>query len=49
MKTKGLLNDSCPFLYPQLWDVENKKRLRSMEGHSARVGSLSWNEHILSR
>lgn len=32
----------------QLWDVENQKRLRSMAGHSARVGSLSWNDHILS-
>ncbi|XP_068197130.1 cell division cycle protein 20 homolog [Antennarius striatus] len=32
----------------QLWDVENQKRLRSMAGHTARVGSLSWNEHVLS-
>uniref|UniRef100_A0A7N6C3Z7 CDC20/Fizzy WD40 domain-containing protein n=1 Tax=Anabas testudineus TaxID=64144 RepID=A0A7N6C3Z7_ANATE len=32
----------------QLWDVENQKRLRSMASHTARVGSLSWNEHILS-
>uniref|UniRef100_A0A8K9WUZ2 Cell division cycle 20 homolog n=1 Tax=Oncorhynchus mykiss TaxID=8022 RepID=A0A8K9WUZ2_ONCMY len=32
----------------QLWDVENQKRLRSMSGHTARVGSLSWNNHILS-
>ncbi|CAL8316134.1 cell division cycle protein 20 homolog [Gadus morhua] len=32
----------------QLWDVENQKRLRSMTSHTARVGSLSWNDHILS-
>jgi len=32
----------------QLWDVEAQKRLRSMSGHSARVGSLSWNSYILS-
>ncbi|KAK2822407.1 hypothetical protein Q5P01_022472 [Channa striata] len=32
----------------QLWDVENQKRLRSMASHTARVGTLSWNEHILS-
>ncbi|XP_072219836.1 cell division cycle protein 20 homolog isoform X1 [Leuresthes tenuis] len=33
----------------QLWDVENQKRLRSMPSHTARVGSLSWNDHVLSR
>ncbi|XP_029971103.1 cell division cycle protein 20 homolog [Salarias fasciatus] len=32
----------------QLWDVDNQKRLRSMASHTARVGSLSWNEHVLS-
>ncbi|XP_072219837.1 cell division cycle protein 20 homolog isoform X2 [Leuresthes tenuis] len=32
----------------QLWDVENQKRLRSMPSHTARVGSLSWNDHVLS-
>lgn len=32
----------------QLWDTESVKRLRNMEGHTARVGSLSWNSHILS-
>ncbi|KAJ3594962.1 hypothetical protein NHX12_004267 [Muraenolepis orangiensis] len=32
----------------QLWDVETQKRLRSMSGHTARVGSLSWNEHVLT-
>ena len=33
----------------QLWDVEAQKRVRSMPGHSARVGCLSWNSYILSR
>lgn len=32
----------------QLWDVQAGKQLRSMEGHTDRVGSLSWNRHILS-
>uniref|UniRef100_A0A8C5EKH3 CDC20/Fizzy WD40 domain-containing protein n=1 Tax=Gouania willdenowi TaxID=441366 RepID=A0A8C5EKH3_GOUWI len=32
----------------QLWDVENQKRLRSMASHTARVSSLSWNDHVLS-
>lgn len=31
-----------------LWDVANEKRLRTMSGHSARVGSLCWNEHVVS-
>jgi len=32
----------------QLWDVEQAKPLRKMKGHSARVSSMSWNQHILS-
>lgn len=32
----------------ELWDVQCQKRLRSMDGHSARVGCLSWNDHVLS-
>ena len=32
----------------QLWDVNQGKQLRSMDGHSDRVGALSWNRHILS-
>ncbi|MBN3313277.1 CDC20 protein, partial [Atractosteus spatula] len=32
----------------QLWDVDSQKRLRSMASHTARVGCLSWNNHILS-
>ena len=32
----------------QLWDVQACKQLRSMDGHSERVSSLSWNKHILS-
>lgn len=32
----------------QLWDTSQTKRLRVMDGHSTRVGSLSWNQYILS-
>jgi cell division cycle protein 20 (cofactor of APC complex) len=32
----------------QLWDVEACKQLRSMDGHSDRVGSLAWNRYILT-
>ncbi|MBN3293613.1 CDC20 protein, partial [Polypterus senegalus] len=32
----------------KLWDVVAQKRLRNMSSHSARVGALSWNNHILS-
>mmetsp|Transcript_13874 Transcript_13874/g.29757 ORF Transcript_13874/g.29757 Transcript_13874/m.29757 type:complete len:828 (+) Transcript_13874:244-2727(+) len=32
----------------QLWDAVAEKRLRSLDGHSARVGALSWNQHWLS-
>eukprot|EP01089_Gocevia_fonbrunei_P016671 TRINITY_DN5231_c0_g2_i1.p1 TRINITY_DN5231_c0_g2~~TRINITY_DN5231_c0_g2_i1.p1 ORF type:complete len:434 (+),score=71.91 TRINITY_DN5231_c0_g2_i1:164-1465(+) len=32
----------------QLWDVERSRKVRSMKGHSDRVGSLAWNSHILS-
>jgi cell division cycle protein 20 (cofactor of APC complex) len=32
----------------QIWDVEDQTKLRSMNGHSARVGVLSWDKHLLS-
>jgi len=32
----------------QLWDTDKNKRLRTMSGHSSRVGSLSWNSYVLS-
>lgn len=32
----------------QLWDVQAGKQLRSMDGHTDRVGSLAWNRHVLS-
>lgn len=32
----------------ELWDVHAGKKLRTMDGHSERVGALSWNQHTLS-
>ena len=32
----------------QIWDAERQRRLRTMTGHTGRVGSLAWNTHILS-
>lgn len=31
-----------------IWDTIAKRRLRTLTGHSARVSSMSWNQHILS-
>ncbi|CAM9492465.1 unnamed protein product, partial [Phaeothamnion confervicola] len=32
----------------QLWDVAVRRQVRGMDGHSARVGALGWNRHLLS-
>ncbi|CAM9656511.1 unnamed protein product, partial [Ectocarpus fasciculatus] len=32
----------------QFWDSSTLTMLRSMNGHSARVGALAWNEHVLT-
>jgi len=32
----------------QIWDANRVKQIRSLNGHSARVGALSWNNAILS-
>lgn len=32
----------------QLWDVNECKQLRSMDGHTDRVNALAWNSHLLS-
>ncbi|XP_069718375.1 cell division cycle protein 20 homolog [Phaenicophaeus curvirostris] len=32
----------------QLWDVERRKRVRTLSSHVSRVGCLSWNSYILS-
>ncbi|KAJ9095747.1 hypothetical protein QFC19_007460 [Naganishia cerealis] len=32
----------------EIWDAEKEKKLRTMTGHEARVGSLAWNGSILS-
>lgn len=34
--------------FVQIWDAERCKRLRAMTGHTARVGALAWNDHILT-
>jgi cell division cycle protein 20 (cofactor of APC complex) len=31
-----------------IWDVEQMKKVRTMPGHTDRVGALSWNEYVLS-
>ena len=32
----------------QLWDAKAERCLKGLDGHSARVGTLSWNQHWLS-
>jgi cell division cycle 20-like protein 1 (cofactor of APC complex) len=32
----------------QIWDSVKCQRIRSMTGHSSRVGALAWNSHLLS-
>ncbi|KAF2756322.1 cell cycle regulatory protein [Pseudovirgaria hyperparasitica] len=34
--------------FVQIWDAGSQRRLRTMTGHTARVGALAWNEHILT-
>lgn len=32
----------------QLWDVQACKKIRSMDGHTDRIGAMAWNRHILT-
>ena len=32
----------------QLWDVQAGRQVRSLDGHSSRVGALAWNGHMLT-
>lgn len=32
----------------QIWDISRSKQVRSMDGHSGRISSLSWNGSLLS-
>ncbi|PWN51965.1 WD40 repeat-like protein [Violaceomyces palustris] len=32
----------------QIWDAEKQKLVRTMTGHTQRVGSLAWNDYILT-
>jgi cell division cycle 20-like protein 1, cofactor of APC complex len=34
--------------FVQIYDAEKSRRLRTMTGHTARVGALAWNDHILT-
>jgi cell division cycle 20-like protein 1 (cofactor of APC complex) len=34
--------------YVQIWDAQSQRRLRTMTGHTGRVGALAWNDHILT-
>ena len=44
----GFVGVGTPTGAVELWDVETQTKLRTMAGHSAQVGVLSWNGHILS-
>ncbi|KAI8611906.1 WD40-repeat-containing domain protein, partial [Chytriomyces sp. MP71] len=32
----------------QIWDLETQTKIRTMRGHTARVGVLSWDRHLVS-
>lgn len=32
----------------EIWDTEVKKKVRTMKAHRERIGSLSWNQHLLT-
>jgi cell division cycle protein 20 (cofactor of APC complex) len=32
----------------EIWDTSAMKKVRTLGGHTARVGSLAWNQHVLS-
>jgi cell division cycle 20-like protein 1 (cofactor of APC complex) len=32
----------------QIWDVNKMKRLRALNGHTNRIGAMSWNSSVLS-
>ncbi|CAI2181254.1 8836_t:CDS:2 [Funneliformis geosporum] len=32
----------------EIWDVQKRKRVRKMRGHSQRVGALAWNQYTVS-
>ncbi|KAI5288757.1 substrate-specific activator of APC-dependent proteolysis [Ascosphaera aggregata] len=34
--------------FVQIWDAQQQRRLRTMTGHTMRVGALAWNDHILT-
>ena len=40
------VGDSCASI--DLWDVQSRKLMRTMRGHSDRISSLKWNNHVLA-
>jgi len=34
--------------YLDIWDVQYQKKIRSMDGHSQRIGVISWNSGVIS-
>lgn len=40
------VGDSCASI--DLWDVQSSKLMRSMRGHTDRISSLKWNNHVLA-
>ncbi|RPA86617.1 WD40 repeat-like protein [Ascobolus immersus RN42] len=34
--------------YVQIWDANKERMLRTMDGHTQRVGALAWNSHVLT-
>ncbi|KAJ2596222.1 WD repeat-containing protein slp1 [Coemansia sp. RSA 1721] len=32
----------------QIWDAESQSKIRTMSGHQARIGVMSWERHVLS-
>jgi len=44
----NILAVGCDDHTVQLWDCSKQKKIRTLRGHSARVGALAWNNHVLS-
>lgn len=47
-KNSSLLSIGCTKGDVQVWDVNEQKRIRKMQGHEIRVGSMAWSKKFLS-